>query len=100
MRWPKSFAGFHLPSAVCPPSEFGPTLDRSSLAGAIVTSDGDVGRTQAPVEGEGETAAAYDCVRFLMPSRSPMRWPKLVGGFHLPSALCPPSEISRRLSCR
>jgi hypothetical protein len=29
-----------------------------------------------------------------MPNRSPTRWPKLVGGFHLPSAVCPPSEIS------
>jgi len=28
---------------------------------------------------------------FLISNRSPMRGPKLVGGFHLPSAVCPPS---------
>jgi hypothetical protein len=27
----------------------------------------------------------------LISNRSPMRWPKLVGRFHLPSAVCPPS---------
>jgi len=31
-----------------------------------------------------------------MSNRSPTRWPKLVGRFHLPSAVCPPSEISRK----
>src|SRR5438093_229686 len=30
-------------------------------------------------------------VKFLMPNRSPTRCPKLVGGLHLPSAVCPPS---------
>ena len=30
----------------------------------------------------------------LTSNRSPVRWPKLVGRCHLPSAVCPPSEIS------
>lgn len=44
-------------------------------------------------------AAANRCgTKFLMSNRSPTRWPKLVGRFHLPSAVCPPSEIAWRLS--
>src|ERR1700682_5754464 len=30
-------------------------------------------------------------VTVLISNRSPMRWPKLVGRLHLPSAVCPPS---------
>ena len=35
----------------------------------------------------------------LMPNKSPMRWPKSVGGFHLPSAVCPPSVFGRTAPC-
>ncbi len=39
-------------------------------------------------------------VAVLISNRSPMRWPKLVGRFHLPSAVCPPSVFGETPSDR
>jgi hypothetical protein len=84
----------HLPTVAGPPSEIGWAARR-----AILTSQRDVGRGPAPGRGLRLLANATRA-RFLMPNRSPMRWPKLVGGFHLPSAVCPPSVFGETPSGR
>jgi hypothetical protein len=72
MRWPELVGRFHLPSAVCPPSVFGETPS---------------GRVLQELESAGRARRAN-----LHDTQSPSRGPKLVGGFHLPSDVCPPSE--------
>jgi hypothetical protein len=64
---------------------------------AIVRSPGGMDRSPDS-QVEDRHCCQVQLLRFRMLNRSPMRWPKLVGGFHLPSAVCAPSEIAGRFS--
>ncbi len=68
---PKLVGGFHLPSAVCPPSVFGETPSDRVLAEA--------------------TSARRPRRARLHDTQSTSRGPKLVGRFRLPSNVSPPS---------
>ena len=98
MRGPKSFGGFHLPTVAVPPSD----RRRSTFGDRLGSLSGDLAMWAAVPRPVGSASGAR-CqlrLRFLMPNRSPTRWPKVVGRFHLPSAVCPPSVFGETPSGR
>ena len=92
---------YHLPTVAAPPSD----RRRSAFGDRMGSAPGDLDLTgrcgPRSCAGRGlRLLADATRARFLIPNRSPMRWPKLVGGFHLPSAVCPPSVFGETPSGR
>jgi len=70
--------------------------EHSSSMAAVPACRG--GQSPPPIGNGGRSRRIG--VEMLISNRSPMRWPKLVDRFHLPSAVCPPSVFGATPSGR